>query len=205
MLRLWRRLLWKIRGRRGFVRTGELRGIHENLFRIEINCVARVCDTSAVIFYSRGKTSPSSMELVVVMLCLTLELGRTREKTRGRKRKKCRVEKQSIWYISIYTVFHVENGLFFAEYKTFLFRLRVFSHALGCEARRGGACTPRCKRVSRPGSVARAMGVQSREIWQVTTGSHSAKWKTQFLFCFVCVLLLCSSTRYMYHTSPPTL
>ena len=36
---------------------------------------------------------------------------------------------------------------------------------------RGPARTPRCKCGSRPGSVARALGVQSREIWQVTTGS----------------------------------
>ena len=46
---------------------------------------------------------------------------------------------------------------------------------LGCGARRGPACTPRCKCGSRPGSVARALGVHSREIWQVTTGSLSAE------------------------------
>ena len=45
-----------------------------------------------------------------------------------------------------------------------------FSRALGCGARRAPACTPRCKCGSRPGSMARALGVQSREIWQVTTG-----------------------------------
>ena len=61
----------------------------------------------------------------------------------------------------------------FPEYKTFLFRPRVFSCALGCGALRGPACTPRCKCESRPASVPRALGVQSREIWQVTTGSLS--------------------------------
>ena len=59
------------------------------------------------------------------------------------------------------------------EYNTFLFRSRVFS--LGCGARRGGACTRRCKCASRPAPVARALGMQSRESWQVTTGSFSAE------------------------------
>ena len=39
----------------------------------------------------------------------------------------------------------------------------------------GPACTPRRKFGSRAGSVARALGVQSREIWQVITGSLSAE------------------------------
>ena len=55
----------------------------------------------------------------------------------------------------------------------FLFRPRIFSRALGRGSRGGGACTPRCKCGSRPDSVARALGVQSREIWQVTTESLS--------------------------------
>ena len=63
---------------------------------------------------------------------------------------------------------------FFPEYKTFLLRPRVFSRALDCGARRGPACTRR-KFMSRPGSVARALGVQSREIWQLTTESLSTK------------------------------
>ena len=58
---------------------------------------------------------------------------------------------------------------FFPEYKTFLLRPRVFSRALDCGARRGPACTRR-KFMSRPGSVARALGVQSRETWQVIAG-----------------------------------
>ena len=62
---------------------------------------------------------------------------------------------------------------FVPEYKTFLFRPRVFSRALGCGARRGPACVQWCKCGFRPGSVARALGVQSREIWQVIAGLRS--------------------------------
>ena len=64
---------------------------------------------------------------------------------------------------------------FFAEYKTFLFWLWVFSRALGWGSRRGHACTPWRKCRPRPGSVARALGAQSREMWQVITGSLSAE------------------------------
>ena len=62
---------------------------------------------------------------------------------------------------------------FFAEHATFLLGAPVFSRALGCAARMGLACTPRRKCGSRPGSVARALGLQGREFWQVTTGRHS--------------------------------
>ena len=62
---------------------------------------------------------------------------------------------------------------FFCTFACLFGRLRVFFRALGCEARKGAACTPRHKCGSRPGSVARALGVQSRAIWQVTTGSLS--------------------------------
>ena len=61
---------------------------------------------------------------------------------------------------------------------------RVVSRALGCGARRGAACAPQRKCGSRRGSVTRAMGVQSRAIWQVITGLLSAspslagQWKT---------------------------
>ena len=51
----------------------------------------------------------------------------------------------------------------------------VFSRALGCGERRGGACTLRLKFVSRPGSVACALGVRNREISQIITGSLSAE------------------------------
>ena len=64
---------------------------------------------------------------------------------------------------------------FFCHRPAFLFRPRVFSHALGCGARRGAACTPRRECGSRPGSVTRALGVQSRAIWQAITGSLSAE------------------------------
>ena len=57
----------------------------------------------------------------------------------------------------------------------FLRRPCGFSRALGCGARGGPACTPRRKFGSRVDSVARALGVQSREIRQVITGSLSAK------------------------------
>ena len=51
----------------------------------------------------------------------------------------------------------------------------VFSRALVCGARRGPACTPRCKLGYRAGSVARALGVKSREIWHVLTGLLSGE------------------------------
>ena len=41
-----------------------------------------------------------------------------------------------------------------------IFRPRVFSRALGRGAHRTPACTPRCKCGTRPGSVARALGLQ---------------------------------------------
>ena len=57
----------------------------------------------------------------------------------------------------------------------FLQRPWIFSRALGYRARLGPACTARRKFGSRTGFVARALGVQSREIWQVITGSLSAE------------------------------
>ena len=54
----------------------------------------------------------------------------------------------------------------------FLFRQRVFSRALGSGARREPARTPRRKCGPWPRSVTHALGVQSHEKWQVTTGSH---------------------------------
>ena len=49
------------------------------------------------------------------------------------------------------------------------------SGGLGCGERRGTACTPRRKLGSRADSVALSLGIQSREIRQVITGSLSAK------------------------------
>ena len=65
--------------------------------------------------------------------------------------------------------------VFFLHLHDFLRRPRVFSHALGCGARRGPAFTQRRKFGPREGSVARALGVQSREIGQVITGVLSAE------------------------------
>ena len=68
-------------------------------------------------------------------------------------------------------------ALFLKDLHVFLRRPWVFSRANGCGARKGPTCTPRRKFGSREGSVARALGVQSREIWQVEaiTGLLSAE------------------------------
>ena len=58
----------------------------------------------------------------------------------------------------------------FAHPPPVLFRPRVFPHALGCGARRGPACTLGANFGPRPGSVARALGVQSRDFWQLVAG-----------------------------------
>ena len=63
--------------------------------------------------------------------------------------------------------------LFFLAHRHFLFRPRVFSSALGSVAHREPARTPWRKFGPWPRSAARALGVQSRENWQVTTGGHS--------------------------------
>ena len=59
---------------------------------------------------------------------------------------------------------------FSAEHRTFFFRPQPFPRALDWGTRRGPACAPQRKCGSRPGSVARAVGVHSREIWQVIAG-----------------------------------
>ena len=61
--------------------------------------------------------------------------------------------------------------------RVFFRRPWFFSRALGYGARRGAACTPRRKFESRAGSLARTLGVQSREISQVSTGLLSAELK----------------------------
>ena len=99
---------------------------------------------------------------------------------------------------------------FFAHCPAFHFWPRVFSRALGCGERRGAACTQRHKCGSRPGSVARAPGVQSRASWQVIMGSlsaepepsmtmepHTTKMKNRFSRVLCCVYqLVCT-----YHSS----
>lgn len=51
----------------------------------------------------------------------------------------------------------------------FLFRPGVFLRVLSRGARRGSACTPRRKCGPWPRSVRRALGLQSREFWPITT------------------------------------
>ena len=71
--------------------------------------------------------------------------------------------------------FTINKWTLFAHRPRLLFWPRVFSRSTGCGARSGGACTPRFKSGSRPGSVARAQCAQSREIWQVTEGRVPAQ------------------------------
>ena len=66
-------------------------------------------------------------------------------------------------------------ALFLKDLHVFLRRPWVFSRANGCGARKGPTCTPRRKFGSREGSVARALGVLSREVWQVITGLPSGE------------------------------
>ncbi|CAM9513436.1 unnamed protein product, partial [Laminaria digitata] len=73
----------------------------------------------------------------------------------------------------------------------------AISRASCCGARRGSACTLRCKCGPRPGSVARALGVQSRAIRQVIAGWRSdLTWQPRGLetriFVFSAVFLFFS-------------
>ena len=83
-----------------------------------------------------------------------------------------------------YVYYYVLLVCVFFSLHAFLRRPWVLSRALGCGARKWPACTPRCKFGSRAGSVARALGVQSREIWQEITGllcvelDPSKTWET---------------------------
>ena len=60
-------------------------------------------------------------------------------------------------------------------FRDFLLRSRVLSCGFGSGVRRGLTCTSRRKCGFRQGSVARALGVQSRKIWQVIAGGPSAE------------------------------
>ena len=51
-----------------------------------------------------------------------------------------------------------------------LFRPRFFSLALGLRGTQEARVSTECKRGPWPGSLARDLGVQSRENWQTTTG-----------------------------------
>ena len=64
---------------------------------------------------------------------------------------------------------------FFVQWHFLLFRPWVFSRGLGCGARRRPACTLRCKCGPWTRSVASALGVQSHENRQVSTGRHSER------------------------------
>ena len=73
-----------------------------------------------------------------------------------------------------------------------------------CPARRGPACTPRHKFGSRAGFVARALGIQSREIWNFITGLLSAEVEPgnaienpHFSHFHSCIILLgcCTATQ----------
>ena len=115
---------------------------------------------------------------------------------------------------------HTEKGYYITMYrstKCFFCTFARFSPApVGLFSRsrlrgtQGVACTPRREFVSQAGSVARALGVRSREIWQVIMGLHSAslsparQWKTHMsavlLHCCK-ISLLCGShgTRAVAH------
>ena len=64
---------------------------------------------------------------------------------------------------------------FFAHCLAFLYGPRVFTRALSRGARRGARRYSRRTFWAQPGSVARALGVQSRSSWRVMTGSLSAE------------------------------
>ena len=70
----------------------------------------------------------------------------------------------------LYRYYYVR--IYIAHRHFFLCRPRVFSRVLGSGTRREPSRTPRpkCGPWKRP--VARALGVQSHENWQVTTGRH---------------------------------
>ena len=90
----------------------------------------------------------------------------------------------------------------FAHLQALFGRPRIVSYALGSGPRRGPACTPWRKRGSRPGSVARALGVQSCAICQVITWSFSAEleparpMETPKIFFFSLWRLLQEATGY---------
>ena len=95
---------------------------------------------------------------------------------------------------------------FLRKKKKNLFRPRVVARSLGCGARREPACTSRYKCRSRPGSVARALGVQRREkmasnhgiayrratsIYLVLSRADQAHGKPPKLSFFFCFALCC--------------
>ena len=105
-----------------------------------------------------AKVAPRSVHAAPLRAVQPRARGRL---TAGRE-KHGHVQKVCIW--RIYILLCTNVYIFLEHLHSFLRRPWVFSCALGCGARRGPACTPRRKFWSRPGSVARAVGVQSREI-----------------------------------------
>ena len=96
---------------------------------------------------------------------------------------------------------------FFPSIETFLFRLPVLSRALGCGARRGPACIPRCKCGSRPSgacsrrsksrNLARNHGVALRP---ARANQAHTNPETSFLIFHLSLLLFLK-----YHSSRPRL
>ena len=91
-----------------------------------------------------GRPSPST----------SLPFVRTVRARRDMSKNRPKIHRYRYAYVCVLKI------VFFQEYRTFLFRPRVFPSVLGCGARREPASTPRCKCGSRPGSVSRALGVQ---------------------------------------------
>ena len=118
------------------------------------------------------------------------------------------------WYMCI-CVLRVKTT-FFAHRHFFSFRSGVCSSYLGRIASRGSSCSPRRKCGSRPGCVARALGIQRREIWQEiagiagrrsaepepsrTTGAHTNKLNSNRFSRVLCCVLCC--VRATAGTSP---
>lgn len=63
---------------------------------------------------------------------------------------------------------YIRTETYFSRRPSFVFRLGVFSRALGRGARTGPAGTPQLKRGPRPRSVGHALGAHSRERWHTT-------------------------------------
>ena len=78
-------------------------------------------------------------------------------------------------YLNPYRYITVPNLLLFRNTLSVIFRSRVFSRAFGWGARRRLASTPQRKCGFRPRPGARALGVQSRKMWQVIASRTSAR------------------------------
>ena len=91
----------------------------------------------------------------------------------------------------------------FAHWQALLFGQRAFARALGCGARKGGARALWCKFGARPGSVARTLGIQSRELaffHEIIAFRDAEAPRTMETPQFQLLALLL-----LYHTVPPAL